>query len=470
MSKETAIFIVEEILSRGSRFHYINESKFLVGRSTEAQLQIDEIGVSRLHLKVWIDFNQIFIEDQGSKNGTKWKDDMIPVLEPTAIAEGDTVQVGNQQLIRIRFGQGAKRILDLEKERIKEKSVEVDFRKKNDPFQSVEPIQEITDISQVVDMVEDPNSNSLLIKPHNPPLPPKNAESSLAMRQQHITSLREEAEKALTEAEKQAERILLEAKSDAAKLKQDVSDQVIIAEEKAKEEAKRIVEQAEASALEIARKAETDQIQSLADLEGIKTEIGNTELELEKLKDEISSSEEERNNLRESLSRLESKKDKVEADLRRNTENCHLEIKRLEELIHQLKVQLEEKEVQLRELILECEKTKQAAAKAGNMERQSLTAMKNSKLLADESERMRAEAERKYRELEKEHEKLSGAISHLQLEKEQLVEKIKKDQIEAEEAIRLMRAQAVDEIREFRLQQESEALKLLDEADEEVLK
>ncbi|MBK8200996.1 MAG: FHA domain-containing protein [Bdellovibrionales bacterium] len=107
MSKDTAVFIIEELLTRGSKFHYLDEESFSIGRSGEAGLQIEENGVSRVHVVVWVSNNQIFIEDQNSKNGTRVNEQAISPSSPVPLQHGDIIQLGNYKLIKISLGPGA---------------------------------------------------------------------------------------------------------------------------------------------------------------------------------------------------------------------------------------------------------------------------------------------------------------------------------------------------------------------------
>lgn len=109
MSKEKAVFIVEELLGRSSKFHSLTSEKFTIGRSDEAVLRLADAGISRVHVVIWLQDGQIWIEDQNSKNGTRINDAPIPPSRPYPIQEGDVVQLGSNKQIRLALGPAARK-------------------------------------------------------------------------------------------------------------------------------------------------------------------------------------------------------------------------------------------------------------------------------------------------------------------------------------------------------------------------
>lgn len=107
MSKEKAVFIIEELLGRSSKFHYLTTESFSIGRSDEAVLRLQDAGISRVHLVIWLQDGQIWIEDQDSKNGTRVNDVPVPPDRPYPVQEGDTLQLGNHKQVRIALGPAA---------------------------------------------------------------------------------------------------------------------------------------------------------------------------------------------------------------------------------------------------------------------------------------------------------------------------------------------------------------------------
>jgi pSer/pThr/pTyr-binding forkhead associated (FHA) protein len=64
----------------------------VVGRSHDADLRLDDEGVSRTHCKVYVRDGLIYVEDLGSANGTLVNG--VTIVGATAIGPGDRVQLG----------------------------------------------------------------------------------------------------------------------------------------------------------------------------------------------------------------------------------------------------------------------------------------------------------------------------------------------------------------------------------------
>ena len=71
--------------------HPLKPGEMIVGRSSQAQLQIDHESVSRRHARIVLTENGVQISDLGSTNGTYVNDE--PVQERT-LAHGDLIKVG----------------------------------------------------------------------------------------------------------------------------------------------------------------------------------------------------------------------------------------------------------------------------------------------------------------------------------------------------------------------------------------
>lgn len=71
-------------------------SPVVIGRDPSAQLQIIDKGVSREHAEIFRVGEMVFIRDLGSRNGTFVNDEQ---LEEELLREGDTVRVGNTQMV-----------------------------------------------------------------------------------------------------------------------------------------------------------------------------------------------------------------------------------------------------------------------------------------------------------------------------------------------------------------------------------
>lgn len=71
--------------------HPLKAGEMIVGRSSQAQLQIDHESVSRRHARIVLTESGVLVSDLGSTNGTYVNDD--PVQERT-LAHGDLIKVG----------------------------------------------------------------------------------------------------------------------------------------------------------------------------------------------------------------------------------------------------------------------------------------------------------------------------------------------------------------------------------------
>jgi pSer/pThr/pTyr-binding forkhead associated (FHA) protein len=76
----------------GDRRFPLAAGTFVIGRATDAAIQIDSVGVSRLHARILVSGREARIEDLGSKNGTFV--DGRPVKDPRILNDGDEVRVG----------------------------------------------------------------------------------------------------------------------------------------------------------------------------------------------------------------------------------------------------------------------------------------------------------------------------------------------------------------------------------------
>ena len=79
-------------LTLGDRRFPLAVGTFVIGRATDAAIQIDSGGVSRLHAQILVSGREARIEDLGSKNGTFV--DGQPVNDPRILNDGAEVRVG----------------------------------------------------------------------------------------------------------------------------------------------------------------------------------------------------------------------------------------------------------------------------------------------------------------------------------------------------------------------------------------
>jgi DNA-binding winged helix-turn-helix (wHTH) protein len=80
----------------GDREIALAAGEHILGRSTEAAIFIDSVGVSRHHARITIGADGAQLEDLGSKNGTRV--DGRPVQAPTTLSDGAVIVLGTTAL------------------------------------------------------------------------------------------------------------------------------------------------------------------------------------------------------------------------------------------------------------------------------------------------------------------------------------------------------------------------------------
>ncbi|MDX2054352.1 MAG: FHA domain-containing protein [Polyangiaceae bacterium] len=73
---------------------------FLIGRSDECQLTLDDGLVSRVHARVSEEADGLFIEDLGSRNGVTVNGE--PLSSKLSLHHGDRIQIGEQEITVLR--------------------------------------------------------------------------------------------------------------------------------------------------------------------------------------------------------------------------------------------------------------------------------------------------------------------------------------------------------------------------------
>lgn len=74
----------------------LTEGRFLIGRSAECQLSLDDPLVSRLHAALTVNGNEVVLEDLGSRNGVRLNGRRIERVEK--LAHGDHLTIGTQEM------------------------------------------------------------------------------------------------------------------------------------------------------------------------------------------------------------------------------------------------------------------------------------------------------------------------------------------------------------------------------------
>lgn len=506
MSKDTAVFIIEELLTRGSKFHYLDEESFSIGRSGEAGLQIEENGVSRVHVVVWVTNNQMFIEDQNSKNGTRVNEQAIYPSSPVPLQHGDIIQLGNYKLIKISLGPGAIKGSEAEPKG------DLEFKGQSevayeDPLNKIIVDEDIdpekTDVSQANYLVEeesierppyyakmDQSSDSRLgdkgegdrqdsvehrrefgeeESEYRPPLPPKAVEKP-SIQFHEAQKVLGEASLIRDEAQKNSSELLREAKEVAEKLKREAEQSAKAITENAKRGAKEIIEKADSEAKDVANRSEMAVDYARRELEEFVEKTEKARVSLNDLNHEILGQESRKQELIEILSHLGEERIQAESDLRAEKKRLEKEVEQVERALQELKSEVADKEEKLRDLMLECERVRRSAEKALEEEKRSVQAQLNSGTLTVEAERRCLRAEESFNFLTTETKKLESGILSLRSERDLQIEEIRKDRAEADEHIKILRAATVEEIEAFKGLIEDEAFKLMDEAEAEVTK
>ena len=98
MAKPIQVFIVTIQEGENVDYKIVDDSTFTVGRSLDATLAFSDQNISRIHLIVTLKHNKIWIEDQGSANGTFVNDQKIPSQKTVSVEPGDKVKIGKSEI------------------------------------------------------------------------------------------------------------------------------------------------------------------------------------------------------------------------------------------------------------------------------------------------------------------------------------------------------------------------------------
>jgi two-component system, cell cycle response regulator len=81
--------------------HKVSKGAAVIGRATNAEVRVDDDGISRTHARLRAETDRAWVEDMGSRNGTFVNG--IRITTPTELREGDKIQVGRGTVIRFGF-------------------------------------------------------------------------------------------------------------------------------------------------------------------------------------------------------------------------------------------------------------------------------------------------------------------------------------------------------------------------------
>lgn len=82
-------------LSLGDREHAITGIVTRIGRSLTADLELEDIAISRRHALIVVDGPDVFLLDEGSRNGTWLNGERV---DRARLRNGDTIVLGDVQL------------------------------------------------------------------------------------------------------------------------------------------------------------------------------------------------------------------------------------------------------------------------------------------------------------------------------------------------------------------------------------
>jgi diguanylate cyclase (GGDEF)-like protein len=81
--------------------HKVSKGAAVIGRATNAEVRVDDDGISRTHARLRAETDRAWVEDMGSRNGTFVNG--VKISMPTELREGDKIQVGRGTVIRFGF-------------------------------------------------------------------------------------------------------------------------------------------------------------------------------------------------------------------------------------------------------------------------------------------------------------------------------------------------------------------------------
>jgi diguanylate cyclase (GGDEF)-like protein len=86
--------------SSGKQFK-VTKGVAVIGRAPNAELRVEDDGISRTHARIRAETNRAWVEDMGSRNGTFVNG--AKIATPFELRDGDKIQVGRSTVIRFGF-------------------------------------------------------------------------------------------------------------------------------------------------------------------------------------------------------------------------------------------------------------------------------------------------------------------------------------------------------------------------------
>jgi len=98
--RHRACFVIVAGSNVGEMFSLEDSGTIIIGRSSEAQFQLTDEGVSRRHVRVLCSVDEMVIEDLGSANGTRVNGEKIAVH---TLVDGDKIQLGSTSVLKFTY-------------------------------------------------------------------------------------------------------------------------------------------------------------------------------------------------------------------------------------------------------------------------------------------------------------------------------------------------------------------------------
>lgn len=102
--EQEACFIVIRGQPQGERLS-ITQNEMVIGRDHQAEIHLDDPGISKKHARVQKVKNEVLLTDLGSTNGTSVNDKRIPPNSPRVLAKEDMIKIGQTILKFLPAGQ-----------------------------------------------------------------------------------------------------------------------------------------------------------------------------------------------------------------------------------------------------------------------------------------------------------------------------------------------------------------------------
>jgi two-component system, cell cycle response regulator len=83
------------------KMYKIDRQEVTIGRSSQADMHVNDLGISRAHARVQIHGNDVFIEDLQSANGTYLNGDRV--LRMQKLADGDKITLGSTTILKFTY-------------------------------------------------------------------------------------------------------------------------------------------------------------------------------------------------------------------------------------------------------------------------------------------------------------------------------------------------------------------------------